>query len=107
MKLASWIGSVLSMFSFLYLIIVLIQKLIIPHSTPSGWASLIAVSLFFNGITLLMLGIIGEYIGRIYDEAKGRPLYIISQLKNMEDRTGPRFKTNRIKQTSLTVFRFS
>ena len=39
-----------------------------------------------------MLGIIGEYIGRIYDEAKGRPLYVISELKNMEEREGPRFK---------------
>ncbi len=92
LKLSSWVGSILSLFSFLYLIVVLLQKLFFPHTAQSGWASLIAVSLFFNGITLLMLGIIGEYVGRIYDEAKGRPLYIISELKNMEDRTGPRFK---------------
>lgn len=92
LKLSSWLGSLLSVFSFVYLIIVLLQKIFFPESAQSGWASLIAVSLFFNGITLLMLGIIGEYIGRIYDEAKGRPLYIISELKNMEDREGPRFK---------------
>lgn len=92
LKFASYIGTIISGFSFIYLIIVLIQKLLSPESAQSGWASLIAVSLFFNGIILLMLGIIGEYIGRIYDEAKGRPLYIISELKNMEDREGPRFK---------------
>ncbi len=93
LKFASYIGTFISLISFVYLIFVLLQKLIFPESAQSGWASIIAVSLFFNGIILLMLGIIGEYIGRIYDEAKGRPLYIISELKNMEDREGPRFKT--------------
>lgn len=92
LRLASYIGTLLSLVSFAYLIFVLFQKLFFPESAQSGWASIIAVSLFFNGIILLMLGIIGEYIGRIYDEAKGRPLYIISELKNMEDREGPRFK---------------
>ncbi|MGI6621568.1 MAG: glycosyltransferase family 2 protein [Clostridiaceae bacterium] len=94
LRIASYLGTFLSLASFLYLIFVLLQKLIFPESAQSGWASIIAVSLFFNGIILLMLGIIGEYIGRIYDEAKGRPLYIISELKNMEDRKGPRFKIN-------------
>ena len=74
LKLASYIGAILSGISFLYLIIVVIQKLFFPETSQSGWTSLIAVSLFFNGIILLMLGIIGEYIGRIYEEAKGRPL---------------------------------
>ncbi len=94
LRIASYLGTFLSLASFLYLIFVLLQKLIFPESAQSGWASIIAVSLFFNGIILLMLGIIGEYIGRIYDEAKGRPLYIISELKNMEDRKGPSFKIN-------------
>lgn len=94
LRIASYLGTFLSLASFLYLIFVLLQKLIFPESAQSGWASIIAVSLFFNGIILLMLGIIGEYIGRIYDEAKGRPLYIISELKNMDDRKGPRFKIN-------------
>ena len=42
-----------------------------------GYASLMCVILFFFGILLVMLGIIGEYIGRIFEEVKGRPLYII------------------------------
>ena len=92
LKLASYLGTLLSGLSFLYLIIVLLQKIFAPETVISGWASLIAVNLFFNGIVLLMLGIIGEYIGRIYDEAKGRPLYVISELKNMEEREGRRFK---------------
>lgn len=95
LKISSYLGTILSFFSFLYFIFVLLQKIFFPHTIQSGWASLIAVSLFFNGIILLMLGIIGEYIGRIYDEARGRPLYIISELKNMEDREGPRYKINK------------
>lgn len=95
LRMATWIGSVISAVSFIYLVIVLIQKLFFPQTAQSGWASLISVSLFFNGIILLMLGIMGEYIGRIYDEAKGRPLYVISELKNMDDREGPRFKISK------------
>ncbi len=75
LKAAQYLGFITSALSFVYLIVVIVQKLL--GLTVAGWASILAVSLFFNGIILLMLGIIGEYIGRIYDEAKGRPLYII------------------------------
>lgn len=92
LKIASYLGTIMSGVSFLYLIFILIQKIFAPTTVQPGWASLIAVILFFNGIVLLMLGIIGEYIGRIYEEVKGRPLYIISELKNMEERQGPRYK---------------
>jgi dolichol-phosphate mannosyltransferase len=44
-----------------------------------GWASMIGITLTFNGFVLLMLGILGEYVGRIYDESKGRPLYIVQE----------------------------
>jgi len=88
LKLASYAGFLISMISFIYLIAVLSQKLFIGR-TVAGWASIVAVNLFFNGIILIILGIIGEYIGRIYDEAKGRPLYIIRQLTNFpEDAEG-------------------
>ncbi len=84
LKLASYMGMLLSFFSFVYLLIVIFQRLFTDKTIP-GWASTMAVSLFFNGIVLIMLGIIGEYIGRIYDEAKGRPLYIVRQTRNMDD----------------------
>lgn len=82
LKLASYLGMFLSIFSFLYLIIVIYLRLF-TTTTVEGWASILAVSLFFNGIVLMILGIIGEYIGRIYDEAKGRPLYVIRDFKNI------------------------
>jgi dolichol-phosphate mannosyltransferase len=81
LKLASYVGFLLSFFSFIYLLIVVYLK-IFTTNTITGWASILAVNLFFNGIILMILGIIGEYIGRIYDEAKGRPLYVIRDLKN-------------------------
>jgi len=78
LRLATYIGFSLSGLSFIYLIIVICQKLFGSNTAP-GWASILAVNLFFNGIILIMLGVIGEYIGRIYDESKNRPLYIISE----------------------------
>lgn len=87
LKLATYIGFVLSLSSFLYLLIVLYQKLF-TNSTEPGWASIIAINLFFNGIVLLMLGVIGEYIGRIYDESKNRPLYIVKETKGFGTKKG-------------------
>lgn len=78
LKLAGYVGFFLSLASFAYLFITIYLKLFTTQ-TVSGWASILSVSLFFNGVVLIMLGIIGEYIGRIYDEVKNRPLYIIKE----------------------------
>jgi dolichol-phosphate mannosyltransferase len=77
LKLATFAGLTISFFSFVYLLFVIFEKLF-THLTTPGWSSLIAINLFFNGIILIILGIIGEYIGRIYDESKKRPLYLVS-----------------------------
>ena len=81
LKLSSYVGGTVSLGGFAYLMVVLYQKLF-TNATVTGWASMMAVSLFFNGVVLMMLGIIGEYIGRIYDEAKGRPLYVVRETLN-------------------------
>lgn len=83
LRLATYIGFVLSLFSFAYLLIVVIQKLFFVVQM-SGWSSIVAINLFFNGIILILLGVIGEYIGRIYDESKGRPLYIVREARGFE-----------------------
>lgn len=83
LKLATYLGFLISMASFVYLAVILIQKLFFPETVIQGWASTLAVNLFFNGIVLLMLGIIGAYIGRIFDETRNRPLYIVRDLKNV------------------------
>lgn len=78
LKISTYIGFLVAVLSFIYLIVVICLRLF-TDVTVTGWASTLAVSLIFNGVILMMLGIIGEYIGRIYDETKNRPLYIIRE----------------------------
>jgi dolichol-phosphate mannosyltransferase len=83
LKIATYLGFGVSLLSFLYLLVVLYERLFTDRTLP-GWSSLIAFNLLFNGITLVLIGIIGEYIGRIYDESKGRPLYIVREALGYE-----------------------
>ncbi|WP_078409442.1 glycosyltransferase family 2 protein [Priestia abyssalis] len=83
LKLASILGVLLSFSSVIWMFIVLYLKLF-TDSTVTGWSSLLMTMLFFNGVVLVMLGVIGEYIGRIYDEAKDRPLYILQDSRRVE-----------------------
>ncbi|MBK5424298.1 MULTISPECIES: glycosyltransferase family 2 protein [Bacillus] len=78
LKLAIYSGLLLSSSGFLYFIYVLYLTLF-TEVTMKGWPSIISIMLIFNGFMLFMLGVIGEYIGRIYDETKGRPLYIVRE----------------------------
>ncbi|WP_010272226.1 glycosyltransferase family 2 protein [Paenibacillus senegalensis] len=80
LRIATYIGFFVSLSSFIYLLIVLYQRLFTDLTEP-GWTSIVAINLLFNGIVLLLLGVIGEYIGRIYDESKGRPLYIVRETR--------------------------
>ncbi len=86
LKLSSYFGYSLSAASFIYLLYVIIRKLTIGDF-DSGWASIVAISLFFNGVVLVALGIMGEYIGRIYDECKNRPLYVIAEKLGFDENT--------------------
>ncbi|WP_195972256.1 glycosyltransferase family 2 protein [Clostridium thermobutyricum] len=83
LKLMSAFGFFSIFISFLIFIYALISKFI--FSASIGWTSLISVMTFFGGVQILSLGIIGEYIGRIYDESKNRPLYIIKDKINFSD----------------------
>ncbi len=78
LKLASYLGFVLSISGFIYLLYVLYERLF-TDKTETGWTSIIGINLVFNGIILIILGIVGEYIGRIYEEVKNRPLYIVRE----------------------------
>jgi glycosyltransferase involved in cell wall biosynthesis len=75
----SYVGGAVSLIAFLYGIVILINTLIHGRDVP-GYASLMLVILFLGGIQLLSLGILGEYLGRVYTEVKGRPLYIVQQV---------------------------
>ena len=78
LKLASFLGYLTSLLAFLYACSVFIQKVL--GYTVQGWATIMVGLLFLGGVQLICLGIIGEYIGRIFNETKRRPLYIIEEV---------------------------
>jgi dolichol-phosphate mannosyltransferase len=73
-----YVGLATAGFSFCAGLLVLYVRLFTDHATP-GWASPVVSILFIGGLILVTLGIIGEYLGRIYDEVKRRPLYVIKE----------------------------
>ena len=75
MKLALYLGSTISIFSFIYLVYLIIKTLILGKDVP-GFASIMCVLLLLGGVILTLLGLIGEYVARIYLETKQRPIYI-------------------------------
>ena len=78
LKIWSYIGSVISLISLFYASFLIIRTLILGIDVP-GYASLMVAVLFFGGIQLITLGIIGEYLGRVYEEVKRRPLYFVRE----------------------------
>ena len=79
LKLISFLGLFGVFISLFFSIIVLFQKILLDNFI-SGYAFLVIIILFLGSIQLLSLGIIGEYIGKIYFEVKGRPIYIIKNI---------------------------
>lgn len=78
LRIGIWMGTVSALSGLVYFVYVIYSKLTM-NSEPPGWASLAGIVLLLGGIQLLVLGIIGEYIGRIFDEVKSRPTYIIEE----------------------------
>ena len=78
LSIASWFGICMTFCSFLFLLGIIIRKVIYGDSV-AGWASTICVIIFIGGIQLFCLGIIGQYIAKIYLETKKRPQFIISE----------------------------
>ena len=76
-RMITGLGLIVTIISFLLIIWAIVGK--IQGSTVSGWSSTISIICFLGGVQLLSLGIIGEYIGKIYLETKARPRYIISE----------------------------
>jgi dolichol-phosphate mannosyltransferase len=79
LRLAMYLGFFASAVSFLLLIAFIAERLFGSGQLTRGWASTIVVILFLGGIQLICLGVIGEFIGRIYDEVKQRPLYVVGR----------------------------
>ena len=78
-KLVSALGFALVVFCAGVLCWSLYERLFAGH-TPAGWTSVIAVVLLLGGVQLLSLGMIGQYVARIFDEAKQRPVYLVDEV---------------------------
>lgn len=76
LRLATYLGFMVSFVAFLVIVYTLYQKYF-KHDVVQGWSSLMISILFIGGVQLICLGIIGEYLGRIMDNVKKRPLYIV------------------------------
>jgi polyisoprenyl-phosphate glycosyltransferase len=91
LKMWTYVGVACALASFVYLAITLIQKIAYGIDVP-GYASLLILLLFFNGLSLISNGIQGEYIARIFEEVKGRPLYVVGQKINLDEQAVPAAK---------------
>jgi len=83
LQVATYLGFISAGISILAIPIVAYLRLAL-HEALLGQATTLIAVLFLGGVQLITLGILGEYIGRIYDEAKGRPLYIVSEAPDQE-----------------------
>ncbi|NMM27788.1 MAG: glycosyltransferase family 2 protein [Glaciimonas sp.] len=77
LRIWSAIGVVISMLAIFYALWIIGEDVFIGNDVP-GWATLAAGLMFFSGIQLISIGVLGEYLGRVYDEVKRRPLYIVA-----------------------------
>jgi polyisoprenyl-phosphate glycosyltransferase len=86
LQLAGYLGFLVSSVSFFYMMYAIGLKLFTDR-VVLGWTSVMVAVLFLGGVQLLSLGIIGEYIGRIYEEVKQRPLYIVDEARGFDRNT--------------------
>lgn len=84
LRISTVIGFFVSLFAFIYMIYVLVKALIWGDPVQ-GYPTLVILILFLGGIQLLSLGVIGEYIGRIYNEVKNRPNYFVREFNNNKE----------------------
>ena len=84
LRVSSFIGAICALIGFVYGAIVIVRKLILPDISV-GWSSIVSILLFVGGLIMLMLGMIGEYIGRIYISLNNSPQYVIRTKINIDE----------------------
>jgi dolichol-phosphate mannosyltransferase len=84
LKFSSAFGFLCSAASFALLIYGVLAKYLYPETTLPGWTSIFVASLFVGGVQLMCIGILGEYLGRMYEEMKDRPLYVVAEECNFD-----------------------
>lgn len=84
LRVATVLGSVFAVIGFVFAIVVIIQKLLPSIDVDAGWSSLMCVMLVVGGLLMMMLGIVGEYVGRAYMGLNAAPQYIVRERKNLD-----------------------
>jgi dolichol-phosphate mannosyltransferase len=82
LRFATYLGMLISMMSVGYAIWAIVDKYVF-HATVTGWTALVVLVALLSAVQLMMIGILGEYVGRIYEEVKRRPLYVVGDLVNL------------------------
>jgi dolichol-phosphate mannosyltransferase len=95
LRLAIWCGFIVSAFAALYAAYVLAHWALGDRSMVAGWASTIIIVSFLSGINMIMTGIMGLYVGRIYAEVKRRPLYVVSEKAGFDHAAQPQAQPSR------------
>ncbi len=85
LRLASLTGITLALLAFVYAMVVVIEKLLFGVDVP-GWPTVVVSIMFFAGVQLLFIGVLGEYLARVYEEVKGRPPYVIADISRSPER---------------------
>jgi hypothetical protein len=88
LKVWSYLGLIVSVFAFCYAMVILLKTLIYGADVP-GFPTLIISVMFFAGVQLISLGVLGEYLGRMYEEVKGRPLFLVAEELGVDHRATP------------------
>ncbi len=81
LRLASLLGFLTAAVGFIYALVVVIRRILSPE-VPAGYSSIMAVILMIGGVLMLLLGVVGEYVGRIYISLNDSPQYVIRDLVN-------------------------
>ena len=84
LRLAAYLGILTALAAAIYLVIVILQKLIVGIDIP-GYATIIVLILLLGGMQLLCIGIIGEYVGKTFEQSKDRPIYIAKEILDSND----------------------
>jgi polyisoprenyl-phosphate glycosyltransferase len=86
LRIASHLGMLVTLGSLLAMLWVIAGRLIDPSRSIAGWTSVMVTVLFLGGVQLLSIGLLGEYVGRIFRQAKARPLYVVARRVNFAHR---------------------
>lgn len=89
LRVATQLGLLITLASVALLVYIVVAHYTDPRNSIRGWPSIMVALLFLGGVQLLSIGILGEYVGRIYRETKRRPLYVVGELVNFDERPSP------------------